>query len=83
VVIGLGIVLVVIGAILVFAVEATVQGIDLTTVGWIVLGAGVLVFLIGLVMAIPRRRRARTTAVTTDQYGRQYVTERDDRIDGI
>lgn len=82
-IIGFGLVLVVIGAILVFAVDAQVQGLDLTTVGWIVLGAGVVVFLIGLVMAIPRSRRARSTAITTDRAGRQWVTEREDRIDGV
>ncbi len=81
--IGIGIFLIVVGAILAFAVSAHVHGVDLTTIGWIVMGAGLLVTLISLLLLIPRSRRTRSTAVTTDNLGRQYVSERDDRIDGL
>lgn len=81
--IGIGIVLIVIGAILKFAVSDNVQGVDLGMIGWILMGAGLVALLIGLVMTMPRSRRARSTAVTTDQAGNHYVTERDDRIDGV
>ena len=37
---GLGVVLIVVGAILAFAVSASVSGIDLVMIGWILMGAG-------------------------------------------
>jgi hypothetical protein len=81
--IGVGVVLIVIGAILAFAVSASVSGIDLVLIGWILMGAGALVLLLSLLFFLPRSRRARSTAVTTDGAGRQIVTERDDRISGL
>jgi len=81
--IGLGVVLIVVGAILAFAVSASVSGIDLVLIGWILMGAGVLVLLLSLLIFMPRSRRARSTAVTTDSAGRQVVSERDDRISGV
>lgn len=80
---GLGVVLIVVGAILAFAVSASVSGIDLVMIGWILMGAGVLILLLSLLIFMPRSRRARSTAVTTDSAGRQVVSERDDRISGI
>jgi Na+/proline symporter len=80
---GVGIFLIAVGAILAFAVKATVSGLDLVMIGWILMGAGVLVMLLSALIFMPRTRRARSTAVTTDQYGRQAVTERDDRISGV
>ncbi len=80
---GLGIFLIVVGAILTFAVKAHINGVDLTTVGYILMGAGVLVMIISVAILAPRSRRSRSTAVTTDSLGRQYVTERDDRVDGL
>lgn len=50
----LGIVLLVIGAILSFAVQASVQGVDLVTIGYIFMAAGVLALLLGLVMNTQR-----------------------------
>ncbi len=80
---GLGIFLVVLGAILSFAVKKDFSGIDLTVVGYILMGAGVLVLILSVAFFMPRTRRARSTAITTDSLGRQYVTERDDRISGL
>lgn len=52
---GLGIVLLVIGAILAFAVtEYSVAGIDVEMVGFILMAAGVLALLLGLVMNTQR-----------------------------
>lgn len=61
--IGSGIALFVIGAILVFAVNVDVPWIDLDMVGYILMGAGVIVFLIGIVL-LARRRRRRTETVS-------------------
>ena len=81
--IGLGVLLIVAGAVLAFAVNASVSGVDLQLIGWILMGAGVLVIVLSLVIFMPRARRTRSTAVTTDPYGRQSVTDRDDRITGV
>lgn len=81
--IGIGIVLLVVGGILAFAVNATIAGIDIHVIGYIVMAGGALALIIGLVIQLPRSRRNRSTSVTTDQAGRQYVTERDDRLDTI
>ena len=81
--IGLGVLLIVAGAVLVFAVDTSVSGVDLQLIGWILMGAGVLVIVLSLVIFMPRSRRARSTTVTTDPYGRHSVAERDDRISGV
>lgn len=47
--IGLGIVLIVVGAILAFAVDYSVQGVDLELIGFILLGAGALALVLGLI----------------------------------
>lgn len=52
--IGLGIVLLVIGAILAFAVNYTLSGIDVNTIGYILMAAGVLALLLGLVINTQR-----------------------------
>ena len=80
--IGLGVFLIIAGAVLAFAVKAHVNDFDLTTIGYILMGGGVLVILLSLLVFRPRTRRARSTAVSTDSLGRQAVVERDDRISG-
>jgi len=62
--IGTGIVLFVIGAILVWAVNVDVQWVDLDMVGYILMGAGVLIFVIGIVL-LARRRRTETVSRTS------------------
>jgi hypothetical protein len=47
--IGTSIFLIAVGAILAFAVNATVQGLDLIAVGWILMGVGALGILVSLV----------------------------------
>ncbi len=81
--IGLGVLLLIAGAVLAFGVKADVSHFDLTTIGYILMGGGVLVILLSLLIFMPRNRRARSTAVSTDAYGRQAVVEREDRITGI
>lgn len=67
--IGLGIVLLVIGAILAFAVQFQVAGgIDINTVGYILMAAGVLALIMGLVI---NTQRSNTTH-------REVVERRDD-----
>jgi protein-S-isoprenylcysteine O-methyltransferase Ste14 len=60
---GTGVVLFVIGAILAFAVHVQTAFISLSTVGDILMAAGIVVFVIGLALAV-RGRRTVTTART-------------------
>ena len=45
---GTSIFLIAVGAILAFAVNATVQGLDIVVVGWILMGVGALGILLSL-----------------------------------
>jgi hypothetical protein len=54
--IGVGIILMAIGAVLSFAVTATANGIDINTIGIILMIAGGLGILLDLVIFAPRRR---------------------------
>ena len=63
---GLGIILVVIGAILTFAISASVEGADLETIGYILMGAGGIALLVGLVQQMSGRRVQSTRQVSDD-----------------
>ncbi len=54
--IGAAIVLIALGAILAFAVDVTVSGLDLVVIGWILMAAGVIGLLVDLIVFAPRRR---------------------------
>lgn len=58
--IGTGIVLIVIGAILTFAINIEVEWADLDLIGYILMGAGAVVFIIGLILLARRRQTRRT-----------------------
>ncbi|MBO0978963.1 DUF6458 family protein [Microbacterium sp. SD291] len=55
--IGTGIVLFVIGAILVFALNVQTEFVDLDMVGYILMAAGAVAFLIGIILLLTRRGR--------------------------
>lgn len=55
---GSGIVLFVIGAVLAFALNITVDLIDLDMVGYLLMGAGTLIFIISLALYARRRSQA-------------------------
>lgn len=79
--IGTGIALVVIGAILTFAVNVDVAWLDLDLIGYILMGAGVVVFLIGIVLMARRRRTDVVTRTETAPDGAQQ-TRRSTRSPG-
>lgn len=54
--IGVSVFLIAAGAILAFAVNATVSGLDIQVVGWILMLAGALGLVVTLVIWAPRRR---------------------------
>ena len=84
--IGTGIVLFVIGAILAFAVNVEVEWVNLDLVGYILMGAGALVFLIGLILVARRRQTNTITRTSVDPNGgdesirRTTSTDDDGRI---
>jgi hypothetical protein len=59
--IGAGLFLVAIGAVLTFAVNATVSGLNIQTIGVILMIVGVLGIILDLVIFAPRRRTVSTT----------------------
>jgi hypothetical protein len=61
---GTSVFLLALGAVLAFAVDVQVSGIDLDVVGWILMAAGVLGIVVELAVWAPRRRRV----VRTDGY---------------
>lgn len=72
---GLGVFLLALGLILALAVQDSIEAVDLTMVGWILVLAGVLV--VGLT-AVQANRGRRTTAVTRHSDGTETVSERRD-----
>lgn len=78
--IGLGILLIVIGAILTFALNFTVSWINLDLVGYILMGAGIVIVIIGIVL-MTRRRRTTVTSRSVDAAGRERISEADRRDD--
>jgi hypothetical protein len=61
--IGAGIALLVIGAILSFAIRGSVPGVDLVMVGYICMAAGVIALIVGLVMNTQATRTKHTNIV--------------------
>jgi nitrate reductase gamma subunit len=74
--IGAGIVLIVIGAILAFAVNVQVPWIDLDLIGYILMGAGVVVVIIGIALLARRRTSTSVTRTSADPTGQERITER-------
>lgn len=58
--IGFSIFLLAAGAILAFAVDATVAGLDINVIGWVLMAAGVLGLVLTMFLLAPRRRRTVT-----------------------
>ncbi|MCU1583724.1 MAG: hypothetical protein QOI70_951 [Microbacteriaceae bacterium] len=80
--IGTGIFLFVVGAILAFAVNVSVSWINLDLVGYLLMGAGVIVFLISLVLVLRKRSTVSTTRSEVDPTGTERVTRNETKGDG-
>ena len=78
--IGTGIFLLVVGAVLAFALNIEVSWVDLDLVGYLLMGAGFLVFLISIVM-MARKRSTTSTVRQVDNGGAERVTQRETRSD--
>jgi len=81
--IGLGIFLLVVGAILVWAIDFTVTGINLQLVGYILLAAGGFVVFLGLILMLRGRNSTTTTRTIADPVNGEQVTRRENTVDDL
>jgi hypothetical protein len=80
---GLGIFLFVVGAILVWALNFSVDWIDLNLVGYILMGAGVVIVILGIVLLTRRRSSVSTARSAVDPVSGEQITRRESSIDDI
>ncbi|WP_022886534.1 DUF6458 family protein [Glaciibacter superstes] len=80
---GFGIFLFVVGAILVWALNFSVDWIDLDLVGYILMGAGVVIIILGIVLITRKRSTVSTTRSLNDPVNGEQVTRREDSTDGL
>ncbi|KRC46791.1 hypothetical protein ASE16_15400 [Leifsonia sp. Root227] len=79
--VGSGIFLVVVGAILAFALNVQVSWIDVALVGYILMGAGVVVFVLSLIFMLRRRRTTTVSRGGIDPATGERVQEKRTRSD--
>ncbi|MBV0896209.1 DUF6458 family protein [Microbacterium sp. NC79] len=72
--IGFGIFIFVVGAILAFALNFEVDWVDLNLVGYIMMGAGALMFIIGLAVMFSRRSSSSVSSTQVDPASGNRVT---------
>ncbi|MDM8085865.1 DUF6458 family protein [Cellulomonas cellasea] len=70
--IGGGIVLIVIGATLAFAVTDNVPGVDLTIVGYICMGAGLLALILAIIFNAQRSHTSHREVIERRDTGYRY-----------
>ena len=63
--IGVGLILIAVGAIMAFAVDVSTNGFNINTVGWILMIVGVVGILVDLLIFMPRRRVTSVDTTTT------------------
>jgi len=78
--IGLGIFLFVVGAILRFAVRFQVSWIDLQLVGVLLMGAGIVVAIIGIVLLVRKRSSVTTVRTAVDPASGDSVASRETQV---
>lgn len=81
--IGTGIFLFVVGAILAFAIHIQQSVINLNIVGYLLMGAGVVVFIISLALVLRRRSTVSTTRTGVDASGQERIVQHETKGDVI
>ena len=81
--IGSGIVLFVIGAIVAFALNFTVHAVNLHLIGSLLMGAGVLVFLISLVSVFKKRSSSTSIRTSVDPARGEKIVEQENKSDTL
>ena len=77
---GLGVFLLAVGLILAFAVRDAIAAVDLTLIGYILAGAGVLVIVL-TALQLNRARAATSSSTTVHSDGTQTTTQRRNEVD--
>ena len=77
---GLGVFLLAVGLILALAVRDAIEGVDLTMVGWILAGVG-LVAIVLTAITLNRSRGAHSVTTTTHADGTQTTQQRRNEVD--
>jgi nitrate reductase gamma subunit len=81
--IGVGIFLFVVGAILRFALRVQVTWINLELVGDLLMGAGVVVVIIGIVLLVRKRSTVTTVRTAVDPNSGENVASRETKVDPL
>jgi hypothetical protein len=81
--IGLGIFLFVVGAIMRFALNVQVTWLNLQLVGDLLMGAGVIVAIIGIVLLVRKRSSVTTVRTAVDPNSGENVAQRETRVDPL
>jgi hypothetical protein len=79
--IGTGIFLFVAGAIIAFALNFQVSWVNLDLVGYLLMGAGVVVFIISLVLVLRKRQTITTTRTAVDPDRAEQVVQHETKGD--
>ncbi|MFF1573168.1 DUF6458 family protein [Leifsonia sp. NPDC058292] len=78
---GTGIVLLVIGAILAFAVNVDIGWVDLHLVGYILMAAGVVGIILGIILITRRRTSVTTSRTAVDPATGERISRRTSDMD--
>ncbi len=78
--IGFGIFLFAVGAILAFAVNVSLDWIELSTIGYILMAAGAVTVIIGIALMARRRSAVSTEHRRTDPVSGESVTRRESDV---
>jgi len=81
--IGVGIFLFVVGAILRFALRVQVTWLNLELVGDLLMGAGVVVVVIGIVLLVRKRSSVTTVRTAVDPNSGENVASRETKVDPL
>ena len=81
--IGVGIFVFVVGAILRFALRVQVSWINLELVGDLLMGAGVVVVIIGIVLLVRKRSSVTTVRTAVDPNSGENVASRETKVDPL
>jgi hypothetical protein len=79
--IGLGIFLFIVGAVLRFALRVSVSWINLELVGDLLMGAGVVVAIIGVVLLVRKRSSVTTVHTAVDPHSGESIASRETKVD--
>ncbi len=81
--IGAGIFLVVVGAVLRFALNVQLSWINLQLVGNLLMGAGVVVIVIGIVLLVRKRSSITTVRTAVDPQSGENIAQRETKVDPL